>query len=160
MTVLNVDKDLDALSLTLTAEFTATIEQVWDLWQDPRKLEKWWGPPDYPATFEAFELASAGDVTYFMTSPEGEKIHGYWTVTAVNPPKSLAFDDGFANADGSHNDQMPTTEGLVELSQVDGRTRMTIRWTTSSREHLETLLAMGMVEGLTAAVGQMDALLG
>ena len=159
MTVLNVDKDLDTLTLTLTAEFEATAEQVWELWHDPRKLEKWWGPPEYPATFEAFDLAPGGDVTYFMTGPEGERYHGYWKVTAVNPPKSLEFADGFANADGSHHEQMPTTKGQVELSEVDGRTRMTITSTTSSREQLETLVSMGMVEGLTAAVGQMDALL-
>ena len=98
-------------------------------------------------------------MTYFMTGPDGQKFHGYWKVTAVNPPKSLAFDDGFANADGSHNDQMPTTSGMVELSEADGRTRMTISSTTTSREHLETLISMGMIEGLTAAVGQMDSLL-
>lgn len=159
MTVLNVDKDFDTLSLTLTAEFDATVEQVWELWKDPRKLEKWWGPPGYPATFESFDLEPGGDVTYFMTGPDGQKFHGYWKVTAVNPPKSLAFDDGFANADGSHNDQMPTTSGMVELSEADGRTRMTISSTTTSREHLETLISMGMIEGLTAAVGQMDSLL-
>lgn len=159
MTVLSVDKDFDTHSLTLTAEFDAGIEQVWDLWQDPRKLEKWWGPPTYPATFETFELAPGGDVTYFMTGPEGERYHGYWKVTAVNPPKSLAFDDGFAHADGRHNDDMPTTSGRVDLVETDGRTVMTIRSTTQSREHLETLISMGMIEGLTAAVGQMDALL-
>jgi len=159
VTVLNVDKDFDTLSLTLTAEFDATVEQVWELWKDPRKLEKWWGPPGYPATFESFDLEPGGDVTYFMTGPDGQKFHGYWKVTAVNPPKSLAFDDGFANADGSHNDQMPTTSGMVELSEADGRTRMTISSTTTSREHLETLISMGMIEGLTAAVGQMDSLL-
>jgi uncharacterized protein YndB with AHSA1/START domain len=159
VTVLNVDKDFDTLSLTLTAEFAATAEQVWELWQDPRKLEKWWGPPQYPATFESFDLAPGGDVTYFMTGPEGERYHGYWKVTAVNPPTSLAFDDGFANADGSHNERMPTTKGLVEIVEDEGRTRMTITSTTSNREHLQTLISMGMIEGLTAAVGQMDALL-
>ena len=159
MTVLNVDKDFDTLTLTLTAEFEATVEQVWELWEDPRKLEKWWGPPQYPATFEAFDLTPGGDVTYYMTGPEGERYHGYWKVMAVNPPKSLEWDDGFANPDGSHNNEMPTTRGTVELAEADGRTRMTIRSTTPSRENLETLISMGMIEGLTAAVGQMDALL-
>jgi len=50
MTVTSVDKDLDDLTLTLTADFDAPIERVWELWADPRKLERWWGPPEYPAT--------------------------------------------------------------------------------------------------------------
>jgi uncharacterized protein YndB with AHSA1/START domain len=156
VTVLDVDKDFDALTLTLTAEFEATIEQVWELWEDPRKLEKWWGPPQYPATFEAFDLTPGGDITYYMTGPEGERYHSYMKVTAVNPPKSLEWIDGFAH---SHNDEMPTTRATVELVEADGRTRMTIRSTTPSRENLDTLISMGMIEGLTAAVGQMDALL-
>ena len=43
MTVTNVDKDLDARTLTITAEFDAPLERVWELWADPRKLERWWG---------------------------------------------------------------------------------------------------------------------
>jgi uncharacterized protein YndB with AHSA1/START domain len=159
MTVLKVDKDLDTFSLTLTAEFAASVEQVWELWQDPRKLEKWWGPPQYPATFETFDLTPGGDVTYFMTGPEGERYHGYWSVTEVDPPKLLTFDDGFAHADGTHNSNMPTSSGRVDLVETDSGTLMTIRSTTESREHLETLISMGMIEGITAAVGQMDALL-
>jgi hypothetical protein len=31
--------------LVLVAEFDAPIERVWQLWADPRQLERWWGPP-------------------------------------------------------------------------------------------------------------------
>ena len=51
MTVTSVRTDPDTLTLTLTAEFEASPERVWNLWSDPRKLERWWGPPTYPATF-------------------------------------------------------------------------------------------------------------
>ncbi len=36
MTVIAVDKDLDACTLTITAEFDAPLERVWELWADPR----------------------------------------------------------------------------------------------------------------------------
>ena len=52
----NVQKDPEALTLTLIAEFDAGPERIWDLWADPRQLERWWGPPTYPATFERHEL--------------------------------------------------------------------------------------------------------
>ena len=50
MTVTNVHKDPEALTMTITAEFDAPVERVWQLWADPRQLERWWGPPTYPAT--------------------------------------------------------------------------------------------------------------
>ena len=52
MSVTSVDTDYDNLTTTLVADFDAPIDEVWQLWADPRKLERWWGPPTYPATFE------------------------------------------------------------------------------------------------------------
>ena len=48
MSVVSVEKDFDSLSLTLVADFDAPIERVWQLWADPRQLERWWGPPTPP----------------------------------------------------------------------------------------------------------------
>ena len=50
MGVIRAEKDFDSLSLILLAEFDASIERVWQLWADPRQLERWWGPPTHPAT--------------------------------------------------------------------------------------------------------------
>jgi uncharacterized protein YndB with AHSA1/START domain len=159
MSVTSVEKDFDRLTLTVIADFDASPERVWQLWADPRKLERWWGPPSYPATVEQHDLAPGGDVTYFMTSPEGEKYRGWWRVTSVNPPKSLEFTDGFANQDGTPSAEMPTTSVHMQLTEHDGGTRMELRSVFDSREQMEQLDRMGMAEGLRQAVGQMDALL-
>ena len=60
MSVTSVDKDYDNPTTTLVADFDAPIDEVWQLWADPRKLERWWGPPTYPATFEKHDLAPGG----------------------------------------------------------------------------------------------------
>jgi uncharacterized protein YndB with AHSA1/START domain len=159
MSVTSVDKDFDRLTLTLIADLDATIARVWQLWADPRQLERWWGPPTYPATFEEHELTPGGTVTYFMTGPEGEKYRGWWRVTSVDPPRSLEFTDGFADEGGTPIPDMPTTTVRMQLTEHDGGTRMELRSTFASREEMERLDGMGMTEGLRLAVGQMDALL-
>jgi len=160
MTVTDVRKDPVALTLTLTAEFEASPERVWDLWADPRKLERWWGPPTYPATFTAHDLAPGGRVEYHMTGPSGDQPHGYWDIVEAQPPKRLVFVDGFAHEDGSPDDDFPRNEMRATLEPIDaGRTRMSIQAQFSSVEAMERLVAMGMVEGLTQAVGQIDAIL-
>ena len=159
MTVTSVDKDYENLTTTLVADFDASIDEVWELWADPRKLERWWGPPTYPATFEKHDLSPGGEVTYFMTGPEGDQSRGWWRVTSVDPPKSLQFTDGFANDDGTPNEEMPVIAVEVRLSKRDNGTRMEIRSTYESREELEKLIEMGALEGLKQSVGQMDALL-
>ncbi|NCL77697.1 SRPBCC domain-containing protein [Rhodococcus sp. YH1] len=159
MSVTSVEKDFDSLTLTLIADFRAPLERVWQLWADPRQLERWWGPPTHPATVEQHDLVPGGTVTYFMTGPEGDKYRGWWNVTAVEPPESLEFSDGFADEDGTPNLEMPTTTVRMQLVEHEGGTRMRILSAFASREQMEQLAGMGMEEGLRLAVGQMDALL-
>ena len=160
MTVTAVRKDPEALTMTLDAEFDATPDRVWQLWADPRQLERWWGPPTYPATFTKHDLAPGSRVEYHMTGPEGDQPKGYWDIVEVAPPRRLVVHDGFRNDDGTENTDLPGNEFIVTIVEADqGRTRMSIESTFPSAEAYEQLLARGMEEGLTHAVGQIDAIL-
>jgi len=159
MSVIGVEKDLDNLSLILLAQFDAPIERVWQLWADPRQLERWWGPPDYPARVERHDLSVGGEVTYSMTGPQGEQSRGWWRVTSVSPPRSLEFTDGFASQDGTPNTDMPTTEVRMRLTEQDGGTRMELRFMFQSPEHMAELERWGAIDVFPQSVGQMDALL-
>ena len=160
MTVTAVRKDPEALTLTLDAEFDASPERVWQLWADPRQLERWWGPPTYPATFTRHDLSIGSRVEYHMTGPGGDQPKGYWDIVEVAPPHRLVFIDGFANEDGTPNADMPGNTALVTIQKTEaGRTRMSIQSTYPSTAAMEQNLAMGMEQGLTEAVGQIDAIL-
>jgi len=116
MTVLAVDRDPVALTLTIVSEFDAPAARVWQVWADPRQLERWWGPPTFPATVVDHDLTPGGRVTYYMTGPDAEKYHGWWRVIAVDPPHSLVIEDGFADDSGRPNDDLPTTSIEVRLT--------------------------------------------
>jgi uncharacterized protein YndB with AHSA1/START domain len=161
MTVTSVTKDPAAMTMSVTATFDAPVEQVWEVWADPRKLERWWGPPTYPATVEDHDLTPGGDVSYYMTGPEGDRHRGWWRVIAVDAPRRLEFEDGFADEDGNPSPDMPTTVARVSLSEgAAGGTTMVIETTYPSLEAMEQMASMGMEEGIRQAVGQIDALLG
>ena len=161
MTVISVVKDADARTLTITSRFDAPIGRVWQVWSDPRQLERWWGPPMYPATVTEHDLARGGTVTYYMTGPEGERHGGWFRVRAVDPPHNLELDAGVADADGSPISDTITAVIRVALSELaGGGTQMTITTAWASDEAMEQMLATGMDAGMTAAVGQIDELLG
>ena len=109
MPVISTHKDVENLTLTFVAEFDADVKRVWQLWEDPRQLERWWGPPTWPATFERHEFVEGGGSHYFMTGPDGTRVHGWWTITSIEAPNRFAFDDGFANEDGSPIDPADTS---------------------------------------------------
>jgi uncharacterized protein YndB with AHSA1/START domain len=160
MTVTDLRKDVQNLTMTVDSEFAATPERVWQLWADPRQLERWWGPPTYPATVTAHDLRVGGRVEYHMTGPEGDQPRGYWEIVEAEPPHRLVFRDGFAEADGRPNTDMPVNEVRVSIADIgDGQTRMSIESVFPDTAAMEQLLAMGMDEGLKGALEQIDAIL-
>lgn len=159
MTVISSTKNLEALSFTLVAEFDADVKRVWQIWEDPRQLERWWGPPTWPATFEQLDFQPGGEAAYYMTGPDGTKARGWWRITSIQAPNQLQFDDGFANENGDHVEAMGTTHATVTLEEIGDRTRMTVLSTFESEEQMNQMVEMGMEEGMKEAAGQIDALL-
>ena len=160
MTFIESKLDVDALTLTFVTEFPATVERVWQLWADPRQLERWWGPPGYPATFTRHDFSVPGKAVYFMEGPEGDRHYGWWSFDEISAPNALGFVDGFGDADGENDPSMPAPgRNAVSIERVGDVTRMTIVGHSPTLESLEAGLAMGMVEGMTLGLGQIDAIL-
>ncbi|MCP2327056.1 uncharacterized protein YndB with AHSA1/START domain [Hamadaea flava] len=158
MPVTDVQPDIDNLTLTIIADFAAPVERIWQVYADPRQLEKVWGPPTYPATVVEHDLTPGGRVTYVMTGPEGDKHAGYWLVTAVDEPTGFAFDDGFADEDFKPLSDLPVSRNTYRFDAHDGGTRATYVSTYETAEGLQQVLDMGVVEGATLSINQIDSL--
>ena len=160
MTVTNVVKDRDTRTMTMTSELDGPPETVWRLIAEPRLLERWWGPPGWPATFADYTLTPGENIGYFMTGPDGEKANAWWTVVSVDPPRSLVVADGFADQQGKPAEDMPTMTMRFEISPLGtGRSTMVVTSTFPTDEAMEQVLAMGMEEGARAGAAQIDAVL-
>ncbi|QBX55474.1 SRPBCC domain-containing protein [Nocardioides seonyuensis] len=159
MPVTDVTHDLDNLTLTIVADFAAPPKRVWEVYADPRQLERVWGPPTHPATFVDHDLAPGGRMNYFMTGPEGERYYGYWEVEDVEEPGRFTFVDGFAlDEQFTKNTKLPEGQSTFSFAEHDGGTRATYTSTYASAEALQKVLDMGMVEGATSAINQIDEL--
>lgn len=157
MTVIAVERDPHARTLRIVATFNQPAERVWQVWADPRQLERWWGPPTYPATVLQHDLTPGGRVTYYMTGPDGERLHAWWRITSVDPPRSLAFEEGNAD-DSTSPDNAPTTSIEVRLVETSENTTMTItcRFALTADEEVP---GADTEKGMKLAVGQIDGLL-
>lgn len=160
MPVTDVHHDLDALTLTITADFAAAPERVWEVYADPRQLERVWGPPTHPATFVDHDLAPGGRMTYYMTSPEGQRFYGYWDITDVTRPDGFRFRDGFAlDETFTPNTALPESSADFTFTPTDTGTRATFVTSYASADDLQKVLDMGVVEGSSLAINQIDDLL-
>ncbi|WP_193103699.1 SRPBCC domain-containing protein [Brachybacterium sp. FME24] len=158
MPVTDISHDLDALTLTITAEFAAPARRIWDIYADPRQLEKVWGPKEYPATVVDHDLTPGGRVTYYMTGPDGDRFYGYWGVLTVEEPRSFSYEDGFAHEDFTPNTALPISTCVSTFTEQDGTTQAVYVTSFASREGLQTVLDMGVEEGSRSAINQIDDL--
>jgi uncharacterized protein YndB with AHSA1/START domain len=156
---IKVTKDPEALTMGLTAEFEVPLRRLWDAYADPRQIERFWGPPGYPARFTRHDMFPGGRSLYYMTGPEGEQYHGYWEFIEVKEPHSFEFLDGFAFVDGTPNPEMPSMRMVFNFEETPTGSRMTATTYFDSLEDMNTLLEMGAEEGTLAAMSQMDGVL-
>lgn len=79
MPITSVTQDPEALTLTVVADFAVPVRRLWDAYADPRQIERFWGPPGWPATFTRHDVTVGGRSNYAMTGPDGERSGGYWS---------------------------------------------------------------------------------
>jgi uncharacterized protein YndB with AHSA1/START domain len=159
MPVTSVTTDPEALTLTLVADFPVPVERLWGAFADPRRLERFWGPPGYPATFATYNLRPGGVAHYWMTSPEGQRFHGRWEFAEVEEPGRIVVLDSFADERGEIDPSVPTGRMTLTLEATPTGSRLTAVSASPTAEALEQVLAMGQAEGMRQAIGQLDTVL-
>ena len=159
MPITSVTSDPEELTLTFVAEFSVPVHRLWDAYADPRQVERFWGPPDWPATFLRHDHFVGGRSHYFMTGPDGEQSHGLWNVLAVDEGRSFLVEDGFAGEDGLPNPAMPSMRLQFTFDALESGSRLVSTTYFNSVEERDQLLQMGAEEGARAAMAQIDAVL-
>jgi uncharacterized protein YndB with AHSA1/START domain len=145
--------------MTVVAQFAAPVTRVWAAYADPRQLERFWGPPGWPASFSRHDFTVGGRSEYAMNGPDGATSRGYWEFVSIDEPRAFEVTDGFLGKDGTPAPDMPTMRMRFTFEPHDGGTRMVTVTTFPSLQALEQLLQMGMEEGLKAAMAQIDDVL-
>jgi uncharacterized protein YndB with AHSA1/START domain len=159
MPVTSVEKDLDQLSITVVADFAAPVTRLWDAYADPRQLERFWGPPTYPATFLRHDVAVGGRSVYRMIGPGGDRHYGCWEWTHVDAPHSFEVIDWFADESGAPNTDLPAARTTFAFEETATGSRLTTVARVDSLDQLEQLISMGVLEGTREAMSQIDAAL-
>lgn len=159
MPITTVSSDPKALTLTVVADYPASVERLWEAYADPRQLERFWGPVEWPATFTRHDMAVGGESHYHMTGPDGTRAHGWFRFLKVEPQRCFEVEDGFAHEDGRRNTEMPTMRMRFDFESTATGSRFTSVTHFPSIEAMEQLVQMGMMEGMQSAMGQIDAVL-
>jgi len=149
----------DGKTLRVEREFNASRDLVWAAWTTAELLDQWWAPKPYRSITKSMDFRVGGTWLYYMQGPEGDIhwcLNNYTRIEVESEFESL---DAFCNEEGVINDKFPRAMWHATFNDEGENTMVTIVTTYDSKEDLETVLKMGMKEGFTAALENLDELL-
>ncbi|WP_223624178.1 SRPBCC family protein [Microbacterium sp. EST19A] len=159
MPVTDVITDTENLTMTVVADFAAPVERVWSAYSDPRQLERFWGPPGWPATFSEWDHTVGGHAVYTMNGPRGERSSGSWEFLAIDAPHRFEVLDSFVDEDGKPLEGFPAQRMSFDFESTADGTRMVTTSHFASVDAIEQVVSMGQVEGIKLAMSQLDTVL-
>lgn len=159
MPITSVSSDPGTLTLTVIANYPVSVERLWEAYADPRQLERFWGPVEWPATFTRHDMQVGGRSHYYMTGPDGTRSDGWFRFLRVEPLRSFEVEDGFSLPDGTENPNLPVMRMVFTFAATANGSQFQCVTHFPNVEAMEQLVQMGMMEGMKSAMGQIDATL-
>lgn len=146
-------------TLTIKREFAATRQLVWDCYTKSELLEQWFAPKPFTTKTKSMDFKEGGHWLYAMIDPEGKEYWGRMDYTKIQPIDNYKALDGFCNENGVLNPDLPRASWNVTFANKAENTMMETIVTYNSLADLETVIQMGMKDGLTMALENLDELL-
>jgi uncharacterized protein YndB with AHSA1/START domain len=149
--------DKPTKTVTITAEFDAERDLVWDAYTKQELLDQWWAPKPFTSRTKVMDFREGGRRFYAMVSPEGQERWAVQKYTSITPKTNFKLLNAFA--DENENPQLPGSDWDLNFEEQNGRTTVTVAIYNESLDRMEALLAMGFKEGFTITLGQLKDLL-
>lgn len=143
--------------LVLTRLFDAPRDLVFKAFSSCEHVRNWWGPRTWPVAECTMDFRVGGVWHYCMRGPnEGDESWGRADYEEIVEPERIVYTDAFCDAEGRINERMPRAQVAYSLTGVDGVTTLTARTVYPSAKELQTVLEMGMIEGITETLDRLE----
>lgn len=148
----------EAKTVSITKEFDAAVDLVWDAYTKPELLDRWWAPRPMTSRTKVMEFTEGGRRFYAMVSPDGVERWSVQKYTSITPKSNFKFFNAFA--DENENLQLPGSDWDLSFSERDGKTTVNISIYNESLERLERIIADGGFKlGTEAQLKNLEELL-
>ena len=150
-----VNKEMKTVSIT--KEFDAERDLVWDAYTKAELLDQWWAPRPMTSRTKVMEFREGGRRFYAMVTPDGQERWAVQKYISITPKTNFKLFNTFADAD--ENLELPGSDWDLSFSEQDGMTTVNISIYNESLERLERMVALGFVEGTKMQLKNLEELL-
>lgn len=146
-------------TITVKREFAAARQLVWDCYTKSELLDQWFAPQPFTTKTKFMDFKVGGYWLYAMVEPKGKEHWGRMDYRDIHPIDSYSALDGFCNADGELNTKLPRSTWNAVFTDVGSKTLVQTLISYNSLADLETVVQMGLEQGLTSTLERLDNLL-
>jgi uncharacterized protein YndB with AHSA1/START domain len=146
-------------TITFQREFAAPQQMVWDAYTKSELLDQWFAPTPLTTKTKSMDFRAGGHWHYAMVEPEGQEHWARLDYKSINPIDGYTAIDGFCDADGILNPELPRSTWDVNFEAKGSHTITKTIISYQSLSDLETIIKMGMEGGLALTLERLDQLL-
>lgn len=144
-------------TVSITKEFAAELDLVWDAYTKPELLDQWWAPKPYSSRTKHMNFEVGGKRFYAMVSPEGQERWVLQQYKSITPKSHFSLFNTFADAD--ENPELPGSDWDMNFSEHNGKTTVYASIYNESLERLERMIEFGFKDGTAAQLKNLEELL-
>jgi uncharacterized protein YndB with AHSA1/START domain len=144
-------------TVTITKQFDAPRDLVWDAYTKPEFLDQWWAPKPFSSRTKVMEFREGGRRFYAMVSPEGQERWVLQQFKSITPKTNFKLFNAFA--DENETPQLPGSDWDLNFSEQNGMTTVHVSIYNESLDRLERMIEMGFKEGTAAQLKNLEELL-
>jgi uncharacterized protein YndB with AHSA1/START domain len=157
---------IEGSTLHIERTFDAPRELVFQAFSDDKILVQWWSPEGFSIPVSNMNFTVGGSWHYMMKGsadlPEpftNMESWGLATYREIDPPTKIVLEDAFTDETGVPNPEMPTSKITYDFEEGNSTTTVYTTAEYASEEALQTVIEMGMIDGMTSAMQKLDAYL-
>lgn len=151
--------DREKATFQAKREFNAPVTLVWRAFTEPELLDQWWAPKPWKCVTQSMDFNPSGKWRYDMVGPNGESHAAIQIFDEIEFEKFFSGIDAFADNLGNINEAMPVAKWKNTFIPTENGTLVITEAKYPNTESLETVLKMGMAEGLSMAQDNLDEVL-
>lgn len=146
-------------TLTMRREFLANRQLVWDAYTKSELLDQWFAPKPLTTKTKVMDFREGGYWLYAMVEPNGTEYWGRTDYQKIYPIDKYTALDAFTDESGVINPDLPRAEWDVSFEDLGENALVQTVVTYKSLSDLETVINMGMEEGMKLTLEKLDELL-
>jgi uncharacterized protein YndB with AHSA1/START domain len=136
--------------ILITREFDAPRHLVYRAWTTPELVKRWWSGRQGEVTLAEIDLRVGGAWRYVMVADGGFEVAFHGEFREIVPNERIVSTEVFEG--------MPDAAAVdtLTLSEVDGRTTLTILVQHTCKEHRDAHIDSGMEVGMQEAMDLLE----